>query len=289
VPLVHSQHTLGLVKNWFLAPGDLPEPQHRVDGEVEVIRSADVLIASTDDEWQQLSCLYGAPHDRLKTIHPGVDHALFRPADRAAARAKLGLPSAGPVLLYVGRIQPLKGLDLAVRAAEHLPHDLRRDLTFVIVGGASGSKGAEELARVRGMVSSLGLDDVFRFVGPQRHRDLPAYYQAADALTVCSHSESFGLAALEAHACGTPVVGTAVGGLSYIVRNTESGFLLESRDPALFAAHLGDLLTDGSRWAEFSDAALKAAAAFSWEETGIQMLELYDCLARDRAPEVCTC
>ncbi len=136
VPLVHSQHTLGLVKNNFLAPGDAPEKQERLDGEHRLIDEAGVLIASTDEEWQQLSCLYEAPHDRIKTVHPGVDHQLFNPGDRLQARSELGISVDEAVMLYVGRIQPLKGLELAVRAAYEVQPALDRDLTFLIVGGS---------------------------------------------------------------------------------------------------------------------------------------------------------
>ena len=289
VPLVHSQHTLGLVKNSFLAPGDSPEPQLRLDGEARIIGSADVLLASTDEEWKQLSCLYGAPHDRIKTIHPGVDHGVFHSGDRHEARAALGINDEDAVLLYVGRIQPLKGLELAVRAANEVLPALDRDLTFMVVGGASGESGQRELERTKALVRSLGLSERVRFVGAQPHHKLPTYYRAADVLTVCSHSESFGLAALEAHACGTPVVATAVGGLSYIVRDGRSGFLLDERDPTICAARLKTLLSDSSLWDQFARAASDASRGFSWDATATTLLELYECLARDRAPEACTC
>lgn len=289
VPLVHSQHTLGRVKNTFLAPGDSPEPQARLDGEHRLIDEADVLIASTDEEWGQLSCLYGAPHDRIKTVHPGVDHHRFHPGDRLQARAELGISPDDAVMLYVGRIQPLKGLELAVRAAYEVLPALDRNLTFLIVGGASGSSGERELDRTAKLIESLGLRDHVRFVGSEPHRRLPTYYLAADVLAVCSHSESFGLAAIEASASGTPVIATAVGGLSYIVRDEESGFLLSDRDPVVFARRLKTLLSDQAMWRPFSLAASEAASAFSWDVTASTLVELYECLARDLSPEACTC
>ncbi|MFN2588613.1 MAG: glycosyltransferase [Actinomycetota bacterium] len=288
VPLVHSHHTLGKVKNRYLAPGDDPEPRNRLDGEARVIEAADVLVASTDDEWKQLACLYGASHDRLKTLHPGVDHALFRPGPRSKARAALGL-GEGPVLLYAGRIQRLKGIELAIRAAGELRSALEQPLTFLVAGGASGPAGATEVARLRALVVELGLDDVVRFVGPVPHRELPVYYRAADVLVVCSHSESFGLTALEAHSCGLPVVGTPVGGLSHVVVDERSGFLVDTRDPAVFAARLKTLLTDGSLRARFADAAIASAASFSWDRTASSLLELYECLVREQSSEACTC
>lgn len=288
VPLVHSHHTLGKVKNRFLAPGDDPEPAVRIDGEARVIEAADVLVASTDDEWKQLACLYGAHHDKLKTLHPGVDHAVFSPGDRAQARASLGL-SDEAVMLYVGRIQRLKGIELAIRAAEQLVPALDRPLRFLVAGGASGPAGDMEVARLRALVEELGLTDVVRFVGAIPHAELPAYYRAADAVVVCSHSESFGLTALEAHSCGTPVVGTPVGGLSHVVADERSGFLVDTRDPAVFAARLKTLLADPALSARFSGAAVASASSFSWDRTAASLQELYECLVREQSPEACTC
>ncbi|MPZ70020.1 MAG: glycosyltransferase [Actinobacteria bacterium] len=288
VPHIHSHHTLGRVKNSNLAEGDFPEPQSRLDGEDDVIRKADVLIASTDDEWRQLACLYLADHDKLKTIHPGVDRSLFHPGDQAAARASLGLGDEA-VLLYVGRIQKLKGIDLALRAFSELDSALEKDVRFVIVGGASGAGGEGELTRLQDLAAELGIASKVRFEGPQPHENLPTYYQAADAVVVCSHSESFGLAALEAHACGTPVVGTPVGGLSYIVADGASGFLSESRDPTEFAGRLKTLLSDAELRASFGARAAERAARFSWATTAYEFHELYECLVREDLPQPCTC
>lgn len=288
IPLVHSHHTLGRVKNRFLAPGDSPEPELRLAGEDEVIEAADVLVASTDDEQKQLSSLYGADHDRLKTLHPGVDHAVFRPLDAAAARRDLGFGDQA-VMLFVGRIQRLKGIDLAIAALAELVPALDREVRVVVVGGASGRGGGAEVQRLRALAVELEVADRVDFVGPQPHHRLPLFYNAADVVTVCSHSESFGFAALEAHACGTPVVGTAVGGLSHIVRDGRSGFLVETRDPSVFAARLKTLLSDPDLSAEFSRESVDAASGFSWTEAGGKFLELYECLVREPAPEVCTC
>ncbi len=288
VPLVHSHHTLGRVKNRFLAPGDHPESVLRLDGEDEVIDAADVLIASTDDELEQLACLYGASHDHLKTLHPGVDHHVFRPLDRAAARREVGVGDEA-VMLFVGRIQPLKGIDLAIRALEQIVPALDREALLLVVGGASGRGGGDEIERLRRLAADLEVSDRVRFVGPQPHTRLPVFYSAADVVAVCSHSESFGFAALEAHACGAPVVGTAVGGLSHIVRDGRSGFLVPTRDPATFAAGLKTLLSDDDLRADFSRQALESASAFSWDRSASKFLELYECLVREDFPEICTC
>jgi D-inositol-3-phosphate glycosyltransferase len=288
IPWVHSQHTLAKVKNQQLAPGDLPEPADRIAGEEAIMAEADVLISSTDDEWRQLSCLYGVAHDRLKTIHPGVDHDLFSPGDRKAARAELGIGDEA-MLVYAGRIQPLKGLDLAIRAVHELRGTIDRDVVLYLVGGASGATGTRERARLQELTHALGLERHVRFVGPAGHTEIPSYLRAADAAVVCSYSESFGLVALEAHACGTPVVATGVDGLAHIVRDGVTGFLVDTRDPESFAARLRILLSDEERWALLSRNALHVARAFSWGRTASGLFELYDCLLHERWPQLCTC
>lgn len=293
VPLVHSQHTLARVKNLYLAPGDTAEPQTRIEGEERVINRADVLIPSTDDEWEQLSCLYGALHDRMKIIHPGIDHSVFKPnaggSERAETRERLGLTPEHAVILCVGRIQPLKGLSLAVRAAAELAPRLKRELSLIIVGGPSTPSGEAELARLRRLANDLSLGARVRFLGPQHHSELPQLYRAADVLAVCSRTESFGLAALEAHACGVPVVATAVGGLKYVVHNGMSGWLLDSADPSRMADRLLPLLADERLHLSFSEAAAASARRFSWDRTATELLELYSCLIAASAPEACTC
>jgi len=289
VPLVHSHHTLGKVKNGALAPGDIPEPFFRLTAEDEVIGSADVLVASTDQECEQLAYLYGAPSDRIKRVHPGVNHSTFSPGDRAAARSELGLHADHAVLLFVGRIQRLKGIDLAIRAIEQLVPVLDRPADLIIVGGASGPVGDAEIDRLKDLAESLEVSGSLRFTGPQPHRRLVDYYRAADVLLVCSYSESFGLTALEAHASGTPVVGTAVGGLSHIVADGSSGFLVDSRDPAEFAARLKTLLSDSDLQTRFSMRAYERSLMYSWDSTADDFQELYECLLREDFPEVCTC
>ena len=286
VPLVHSNHTLARVKNQALAPGDSPEPEVRIKGEEEVIETADVLIASTDAEYQQLACLYGAAHDKLKVLPPGVDHELFVPGDRAEARVQLGWAADGPVCLYVGRIQPLKGIDLAIRSLVHLEASGAR---LVIVGGASGAGGEAETAKLRALAEELGVAERVEFAGPQPQTRLPAFYAASDVGVVCSHSESFGLTALEAQACARPVVGTPVGGLSHIVREGETGFLVDDRDPVMFAERISKIIESPELAAALGRRAAAASRAFTWEATAESFAELYDCLVNDLWPELCTC
>ena len=289
VPLVHSNHTLGKVKNRFLAPGELPEGPERLAGEAAVIAASHVLAVSTDQEVEQLSSFYGASHDRIKTVHPGVDHSLFEPSiPRQEAREALGLTDEA-TLLYVGRIQPLKGLELAIRSTEELSGAMEQDVVLLVVGGASGRDGEAEVQRLRELSRSLGIEDRVRFLGPRPHTSLPSIYRASDVVVVGSHTESFGLAALEAHACGIPVVGTAVGGLSHIVGDGTTGYLVEQRDPSVFAARLKTLLSDGSLRTDFGRAAFERARNFDWDRSASEFLELYECLVAESDPELCTC
>lgn len=287
VPFVHSNHTLGRVKNRWLAPGDAPEPSSRLDGEHEVMEAADVLIASTRHEARELSLLYGASPERLKVLHPGVDHDRFQPGSRSAARADLGL-GAGPLLLCVGRIQRLKGMDLAIEVVARRAHDHPQPPRLLIVGGAGVRDGAEE-RRLRDLADQLGVAKLVNFVGQRPHAELPLYYRASDALLVCSHSESFGLAAIEAQACGRPVVATAVGGLASVVSHGRSGQLLPTRDPDAFARAVSDVIDDADRWRLFGAEAREHALRFSWKKTAEGFLELYECLLRETFPEACTC
>lgn len=289
VPLVHSPHTLGRVKNAWLPPGDVPEPESRLQGEQEVINAADVLIANTDAEYHDLACMYRAPHDALKVLSPGVNHVSFRPGDAAEARERLGLPQERPILLSAGRIQKLKGLDLAIRTVERLRSLVEPEPLLVIVGGPSGAGGAAELQRLQTLVDELDVGTSVRFVGPRPHGSLPDHYRAADVTLICSYSESFGLAALEAHACGCPVVGSPVGGLSHIVTQGSSGYLIDDRDPDVIAQRVAELVRDKELAASFSERAYRNSTSLSWEKAADVFLELYECLVNDRFPELCTC
>lgn len=277
VPLVASMHTLAKVKNSFLADGDAPEPTARVLGEQQVVEAADRLIANTDDEARDLVRLYDADPDRLVTVNPGVDLSLFSPGEPAAARARLGLPPDADVLLFVGRIQPLKAPDVLLRAAARLLErepERRRRLVVAVVGGPSGS-GLAAPASVRDLARSLGLDDVVQFHPPATQPALADWYRAATATVVPSYSESFGLVAVESQACATPVVAASVGGLRTAVDDGVSGVLVDGHDPADYADVLGRMLRE-PRWrAGLAARAREHAAAFGWSATAARTVETY--------------
>lgn len=281
---VHSSHTLSLVKARSRPGGREPGFDARLRAEVQVVSAADALVASTLDEVNALSSLYGAPPGKVACVAPGVDHSVFHPGDRYAARAALGVGREA-LVLYVGRIQPLKGIDLALAAASEVSNAVERDVVMLVVGGPSGPQGDAELARLQRLTGSLGLKGRVRFVGPQPHDRLPVYYRAADVVVVPSHSESFGLAALEAHACGTPVVSTAVGAAADVIAHGESGFVLDERDPSSMAGYMKTILSDRD---DFGAKSLEQARDFAWESTAEALQVLYSRLVRDSLREACT-
>ncbi|MBV9010477.1 MAG: D-inositol-3-phosphate glycosyltransferase [Pseudonocardiales bacterium] len=277
VPLVHTAHTLAKVKNAALAHGDVPEPHTRVIGEQQVVIEADRLVANTPFETAQLVELYGADPARTATIAPGVDLELFTPGSRDAARAELGLPLDAVVLAFIGRIQPLKGPDVLVRAAaEMVRRDpaLRRRLRVLVVGGPSGS-GLAEPTVLHQLAAGLGILEQVVFAPPQGGSALVGVYRAADVVAVPSYSESFGLVALEAQACGTPVVAAEVGGLPVAVADGVSGQLIASHDPADWAEVLSAVSLHPRRRAELAAGALRHVRRFSWECTTEALLRVY--------------
>lgn len=273
LPLVSTFHTLARVK---AETGD-PEPDRRVQAESEVIACSDAILASCTAEASQLTQLYGADPGRIEIVPPGVDHAFFSPGDRRGARTALGLGDH-PVVLFVGRIQPLKGVDVAVRTLAALAHP---DAVLVVVGGASGAVGDHEVERVQKLAADLGVADRIHWVDPQPHHLLSTYYRAADVCLVPSRSESFGLVALEAAACGTPVVAAAVGGLRTIVAHGGTGFLVDGRDPAAYAGYVEQILDSPVLAAELSAAAAHRATGYTWSTTAGRLRRLHsDLMAR---------
>jgi D-inositol-3-phosphate glycosyltransferase len=276
VPLVHSAHTLAKVKNALLADGDDPEPMARIIGEKQVVDEADRLIASTKEEADELVRLYGADPRAVRTIAPGVDLDVFTPGSAADARARLGLRPDALTLLFVGRIQPLKGPDVLLRAAAALAADpeLAGRLQVVVLGAPSGS-GLAHPRHLESLRDRLGLDTAVQFRPPAPREVVADYYRAADITVVPSHNESFGLVALESQACGTPVVAAAVGGLPTAVADDVSGVLVDGHAPQQWAKVLGDVLRTPQVRARLASGARAHAMNFSWDHTADGLLAAY--------------
>ena len=279
LPLVHTMHTVARVKNLNLAEGEVPEPMIRVQGETQIVAAADALTANTDAEAASLVSLYGASPDIVRVVTPGVDLYNFTPgAGRAAARRVIGIDVNAQVITFVGRIQAHKGPELLIRAtAEILSHSpqLSAKLQVYIVGGASGGN-SNEVERLKELVSWLNISDVISFSPPVPRAELANWYRAADLICVPSYSESFGLVALEAQACGTPVVATAIGGLRTAVADGISGVLVDGHDPRAWSSVLARLLQEPQRRVLLSIGALEHASHFGWDGTARGTLDIYD-------------
>jgi D-inositol-3-phosphate glycosyltransferase len=279
IPLAHTMHTMAKVKNLNLADGDKPEPLTRAIGEEQVVHAASALIANTDAEAASLVSLYDACPDHVHVVTPGVDLQRFTPGTgKTTSRNKLNIADDALMLLFVGRIQPHKGPEVLIRAvAEMLHHSpyLRAKLALVIMGGASGS-GSNEPERLKQLAIFLGVDDVVHFKDPVHRDHLADWYRSADLVCVPSYSESFGLVALEAQACGTPVVATAVGGLRTAVSDGISGSLVDGHDPKAWSAVISRLLAEPQRRLLLSMGAVVHASHFGWERTARRTLDVYD-------------
>jgi D-inositol-3-phosphate glycosyltransferase len=281
LPLVSTFHTLARVKA-EASPEEVSsdEPHRREEAEAAIMRCSEVVLASCSVEASQLAQLYDSDPTRIRVVAPGVDQAVFGPGHRPQARRALGLPPDGPLLLFVGRIQPLKGADVAVRTLGAL----RRfpDARLVVVGGPSGPRGEDHLADIESIARRAGVAERVRLVPPQSHELLSTYYRAADVCVVPSRSESFGLVALESAACGTPVVAAAVGGLTTLVDHGRTGYLVDDRSPEAFAAAVEDLLADTLLAERLGTASVLRARCYTWAEAAALLRTTYEELTAER-------
>lgn len=282
-PWAHTAHTLALVKNRKLAPGDQPEPPVREMVEAEIARSADLLVVSTVSEGEDLRRAYGAGAGRIAVVAPGVDLDAFQPVPRFTARRWIGLEGRRPVL-FAGRLERLKGAEVALRAfaqvaAEHV------DVDLIVLGGDSRTQGESERARLQAIADELGVSDRVSFRGSVAQPELRVYYSAAEALLMPSYSESFGLVGLEAQACGCPVIAAGVAGLASVVRDEVTGYVVPSHDPAAWARRLSVLLESRDLSEQMGRRARLLAQRFSWSRTGDRLTEEYEDLLVGRLAE----
>jgi D-inositol-3-phosphate glycosyltransferase len=281
----HIAHTLGLVKNRTLASGARPEPALRIRVEGEIAQQADLLIASTTDEADDLVRSYKANPEHIHVVPPGIDLATFQPLDRAEARRKIGY-GPGRLLLFVGRLERLKGVDVAIKALALLRDRDHDDLRLIVLGEDVRDGDESEKERLKAVATSLGVRDRVDFLGSVAHHELPYFYAAADAVVMPSYSESFGLVALEAQACGRPVVASGVSGLRSVVRDEVSGYLIDGHDPALYAERIGRLLADPELAQQMGLRGRLLAQRFSWTRTADRLEELFETVIESRQARV---
>jgi D-inositol-3-phosphate glycosyltransferase len=275
VAWAHTAHTLGLVKNRTLASGAKPEPALRIRVEGEIAQQADLLIGSTSDEADDLIRLYGADPGHVHVVAPGIDLATFQPLDRADARRKIGY-GPGRVLLFVGRLERLKGVDVAIRALALLRDRAHDDLRLIVLGEDVRDGEESEKERLKLVASASGVRDRVDFLGSVAHHELPYFYAAADVCVMPSYSESFGLVALEAQACGRPVVASGVSGLRSVVRDEVSGYLIDGHEPATYAERIGRLLADPELAQQMGRRGRLLAQRFSWTRTADRLGNLFE-------------
>jgi D-inositol-3-phosphate glycosyltransferase len=275
VAWAHTAHTLGLVKNRTLASGARPEPALRIRVEGEIAQQADLLIGSTADEADDLIRLYGADPGRVQVVAPGIDLVTFQPFDRSEARRKIGY-GPGRLLLFVGRLERLKGVDVAIRALALLRDRDHEDLRLIVLGEDVRDGEESEKERLKAVASASGVRDRVDFLGSVAHHELPYFYAASDVCVMPSYSESFGLVALEAQACGRPVVASGVSGLRSVVRDEVSGYLIDDHDPAIYAERIGRLLSDPELAQQMGRRGRLLAQRYSWTRTADRLGNLFE-------------
>ncbi len=279
VPVVQMFHTLGHLKNQVAQSEAQREVPERIPMETQIVAFAERLVAATPLERQHLMQYYAADPGKIVVIPPGVDLDLFRPIPSAEAKAHLGLPPDHHLVLFVGRIEPLKGIDTLIRAMAMLVErhpELRRHTCVSIIGGEiEPERMDDEMRRLGRLRAQLGINDVVTFIGARAQTELPYYYSAADVMVVPSHYESFGMVALEAAACGTPVIASNVGGLSFIVRDGETGFLVPEKNPQALAEKLHLLLTYPHLRQALGRQGAQVARLYGWPRITDHILALY--------------
>jgi D-inositol-3-phosphate glycosyltransferase len=280
IPLVHMFHTLGLMKNRIALEGEV-EGYYRIRGEREVLRSSDRVVAATPAELAQLQWLYEVQTDFIRVVPPGVNLGRFYPIPLDEAREFINVPIDSRLLLFVGRIEPLKGIETLLRAFALFRDSggmKKQAVALSVIGGdASESENemSQEMARLYNLSEEIGVDDFVSFLGKRSQASLPYYYSAADIVVVPSHYESFGMVALEAMACGTPVVASQVGGLAFLIQDGKTGYHVPDQDPKALKEKLALLLEDDGLLTRMSRSATEYSKGYSWEKISERILGVY--------------
>lgn len=278
-PIVHMFHTLGEMKNRIARTEAEREGAYRIEGEKQVLRRVDRIVVATLAEMTQLRFLYKADSSKMVVIPPGVNVGRFYPIPPDEAKAYIGLKPDDRMILFVGRIEPLKGVDTLIEAMSCLHKKEARSVHLAIIGGdpsASPEKMNVEMARLKKLCETLGLDQSVVFLGARDQDKLPYYYSAAEVAVMPSHYESFGMVALEAMACGTPVIASEVGGLAYLVRDGETGFTIPAEEPEMLCEKLSWLLNDEALRRKMSAQAAAYAQDYAWERIAKRIVDVYE-------------
>jgi len=279
VPVVQMFHTLGLVKKEIARSADELEGAYRFDGERRVIQQVDQIVAATESEVEQLRTLYGAEVSKIVTIPPGVDSSKFYPIPMDEAKEAIGIPTSDRMVLFVGRIEPLKGIDTLIQAMAQLKIKCKKCPHYlVIIGGEQDlhlEDASSEMKRLQKLAAELGIEDVIIFAGKRGQDTLPYYYSAAEVVVMPSHYESFGMVALEAMACGTPVIASEVGGLRYLVKEGKTGYFVPRQEPEILADRMRSLLIDEELRKTMGENAASYAKGFDWTIIAKKILKMY--------------
>jgi D-inositol-3-phosphate glycosyltransferase len=284
IPIVHMFHTLGEMKNRIARTDEEREGEYRIQGEKQVLRRVDRVIAATIAEVTQLRFLYKANASKLVVIPPGVDVGHFYPIPADEAKMYIGLKPEDRMVLFVGRIEPLKGLDTLIEAMSHLQLEEKQRVHLAIIGGdpaASAREMSGEMARLQKLCDDLSVGQTVVFLGKRDQDKLPYYYSAAELVVMPSHYESFGMVALEAMACGTPVIASEVGGLAYLVKDGETGFTIPDQEPDMLYEKISWLLNDREMHASMSQRAVEYAQDYAWEKIAKQIVDVYEGLVKN--------
>ena len=285
-PIVHMFHTLGEMKNRIAQSDEERESPERIAGEKRVLARVDRVVTATLAERTQLRFLYKADDRKLITIPPGVDISHFYPIPSDEAKMAIGLKPDVRMILFVGRIEPLKGVDTLIRAMSCLKlNDPDHPVHLAIIGGepdASPQQMSVEMARLQKLCDELALDQTVVFLGKRGQDTLPYYYSAAEVLVMPSHYESFGMVALEAMACGTPVIASEVGGLGFLVQNGETGYTIPNGDPDVLCDKLSTILNDAGLRETMGRRAAEYAQSYTWDRIAAQVVNVYQTLQKKR-------